>query len=454
LLEPGTTTGTANNEDSGTIGVPSLAEDQSTKPLTGADFVDWRDSLESRCLLVTAPPGSGKSVFSNFVTTHLEDHTSINKREKVIYYFCNIRVPLSERNAEAVIRALIIQLCQDQSGLLDLLSPRFEKDSNAFLQAPFNELWGILSFMMQKSSFSKIYYVIDGLDVYGKCMYELVRKLLSLFGILGPRTPGIKKLLCTSRPEPGIVGVWEGFRDRQLRPNGKDLRTYIESRIANLKKFNGPMRQAVKSALMKDFEDSLRVGQTGPTFLWISMAIKKLEQMPHPTIAKTESAIGNSSRDLDELFEELIVAAVDRAEENAVILAWVIYAEEPLSLEELQEAVAIEPSRDYSSYDELDDTRPMLTWSSVREQLGVLIDNIEGRLFVIHQSVDDFVKKAKPLNRWISPEPRLFLADCCMKYLLLCPVASQASPKRFDGTNVSPAYHHDSQTTLMIVTEW
>jgi hypothetical protein len=386
---------------------------------------------------VTAPAGSGKSVLSNFITTHLEDHAATSRREKVIYYFCNIRVPISERNAEAVVRALIVQLCQEQNSLIALLSPRFEKDSEDFRKAPLSELWSILSLMMQRHPFSHIYCVIDGLDVYGQCMVELVQKLLSLFGVSKSGPPKVMRLLCTSRPEPDIMRIWEGYPDRQLRPNGNDLRIYVENRIARLKRMDNPTREAAKSALVEDFGDNRQAHQVGPTFLWISLAVKKLEQMRYPTAANTIAEIQNTSRDLDDLFESMIVTASERARENAVILAWVVYIEKPLTLKELQEATAIDPSRDYESYDQLDGTRAMLTGSGIHQELGVLVDIVEGRLFVIHQSVQDFVKRSGILNRWISPEPRLFLADCCTRYLLLCSPATRGSLERCEYAQVS-----------------
>jgi hypothetical protein len=418
----------ATNNAAGETEEPSNpVEDQTTKPLTGEDFANWRDSASSRCLLVTAPAGSGKSVLSNFVTTHLENRAATGRREKILYYFCNIRIPISERSAEAVVRALIVQLCQDQGNLIALLPPRFEQDSEAFRKSPLGELWGVLSLMMQKHPFSHDYCVIDGLDVYGECMVELVQKLLSLFLNSESRAPRTMNLLCTSRPEPGIMKAWEGFLERQLRPNDSDLRTYIENRTASLRNFNDSMREAARSALMKDSEESQDGKQVGSTFLWTSVAIRKLEQLRYPTVADVKAEVENSSRDLDDLFENMIIIASERARLNAVILAWIIYAQQPLSLDELQEALAIDPSRDYVCYDQLNDTRPMLSWSSVRQELGVLIDNIEGKLFVIHQSVHDFVKKANLLDRWISPEPRLFLGDCCMRYLLLCRDRGQVS---------------------------
>ena len=425
LLEPETTTETAIDTGSVITEPSTLVESQATEVLTGANFVDWRDSLECRCLLVTASPGSGKSVLSNFVTGHLEERTTGSKSEKVIYYFCNIRVPLSERTAEAVVRALIIQLCQDQDSLIRLLPPRFEKDSNAFLKAPLGELWGIFGSMMQRSPLSHMYCVIDGLDVYGSCMVELVHKLLAIFGTSELELPMSRKLLCTSRPEPGIMKSWGGNLERQLRPNGSDLRKYVDSRLANLEDFNYSMREAARAMIVKDFENPRLSYQVGSTFLLISIAIRKLEQMSFPTVAKIRAEIKDSSRNLDDLFEDMIVAVSERTPANAVILAWVVYAEQPLTLDQLQEATAVEPSRVYETYDQLDETRPQLTEPSVRRELGVLLDIVEGRVFVIHQSVQDFVKRTKLLERWVSPAPRTFVGECCMRYLILCLAESQ-----------------------------
>jgi hypothetical protein len=391
-------------------------EDQAAIPLTGEDFADWRDSASSCCLLVTAPAGSGKSVLSNFVTTHLEHRAATNRTEKIIYYFCNIRIPISERSAEAVVRALIVQLCQDQSDLIAMLSPRFEKDSEAFQKAPLSELWGILSLVIQKHPYSHVYCIIDGLDVYGQCMVELVQKLLSLFGSSESRAPRWRKLLCTSRPDPSIMEAWEGHLVRQLRTHESDLRVYIESRTSNSRNFSDSMRRAARSALLEDFEGPHQSYQAGPTFLWISMAIRKLEQIKFLSVDKIRKEIEASSRDLHELFKSIIVATSERARENAVILAWIIYGHSLLSVDQLRDAVAIDPSHEYTSYDQLDDARPLITRSSIHRQLGVIVDIVDDHLFLIHQSLEDFIRETNILDRWILPEPRLFLADYCMRY--------------------------------------
>jgi hypothetical protein len=58
------------------------------------DFITWRDSEKSGPLLVTAAPGQGKSVLSNFIVDHLKDFLGKLRKlhsHKVIYYFFNIK---------------------------------------------------------------------------------------------------------------------------------------------------------------------------------------------------------------------------------------------------------------------------------------------------------------------------------------------------------------------------
>jgi hypothetical protein len=53
----------------------------------------------------------------------------------------------------------------------------------------------------------------------------------------------------------------------------------ITTRIAKLKNLDKLMKEAARYALTKDFENSQQVERVAPTFLWISMAIRKLEQL-------------------------------------------------------------------------------------------------------------------------------------------------------------------------------
>lgn len=117
-------------------------ENTPLKPLCMEDFKLWRDSDKSEVLLITAPPGRGKSVLSNFVLGHLESRPSQTPSfsSKIIYYFCNIKNDEASRTANSILRALIVQLCEHQQRLFRLLPLEYESNSKEFFTASFDML--------------------------------------------------------------------------------------------------------------------------------------------------------------------------------------------------------------------------------------------------------------------------------------------------------------------------
>jgi hypothetical protein len=361
-------------------------------------------------------------VFSNFTIKHLQSQPEAST--KVIYYFCNIRVSMPERSAEAVIRALIVQLCENQCGLMNLLPSRFERDWNEFFKASSTELLETLKRMLEEYPHC-IYCVIDGLDVYGPQMVALTRTLVLWFTPTAKGLSPPRKLLCTSRPTPDILEAWkeQGSMQRRLRARTGDLLMYIEKQTAKLDedKYNKKMRDEVQPALEKDVRRQPRANQPMPSFLWISVTLRKIKSLEAPSVNGIKDTISSSSYELKTLFKDLITAAAFRDKSNAKILAWVVYNKgEPLSLSELQEAVAISPDKDYQSYEELEDDRSALNETILHRRLGTLLDVVKGRIFVVHQSLQDYAEEEHILEEWVQPHPRLLIGVCCMRYILLC----------------------------------
>jgi hypothetical protein len=198
---------------------------------------------------------------------------------------------------------------------------------------------------------------------------------------------------------------------------------YIDKQTAKLDnaRYSKRMRDEVQSALKEDVRHIPRVNRPMPTFLWVSITLRKIKLLEAPSVNGIKDAIMNSSLELETLFKDLITAAATRDKSNAKILAWVVYNKgEPLSLNELQEAVAISPGKDYQSYEELEDDRSALNETILHWRLGTLLDVIKGRVFVIHQSLQDYIEEEHILEKWVQPHPRLLIGVCCMRYLLLC----------------------------------
>ncbi len=351
-------------------------------------------------------------MLSNFVLEHLESRTQQEPlpSSKIVYYFCNIKNDEASRNANSVLRALIVQLCEHQQRLYQNLPREYENDSNSFFSAPFATIWHIFEKMLQDSTYARIYCVIDGLDVYQEGMTELIIQLIENFN-LGIRAEGpVLKLLCTTRPQTSIMDLCEPSTCKILRCSQQDLETFIESRIRSLRKsFKDDMRQAIKKQLYAQAEN---------TFLWLEVVIRRIELMDLPTNRKIENAIKNSPKDLDKLYSVLVRDLVQKDADKARLLAWVVYARRPLDLRTLQDAMAIDPAEKYTNYEQCSQDKLYLIPEEFLNIFGTLLDIAEDKVYCIYQSFKDYIERQKPLQD-ILPEPRLVLAHVSMAYLSL-----------------------------------
>ncbi|KAH6653092.1 hypothetical protein BKA67DRAFT_536788 [Truncatella angustata] len=400
--EPGTLEWLIDEDD------VNLADtDANVMTLRSSDFISWRDSDETQRLLITGNPGQGKSVLSNFIVTNLERNNFTNS--KVIYYFCNIKIDEAQRNARAVLRSLIVQLCETRQELFQILPSDLADNSDRFFTASIDRLLHIFEQMLEINSYDQVYCVIDGLDVYDDGMDELIVALSRIFISPGAKAP-LTKLICTSRPGGLVHDAWGQSQCRILRCNAKDLKLFIESRVTSLgPQFTDDMKASLKVQL---FEHAKQ------TFLWIDVVVRRTRAIRIPSLARIKETIAKSSADLEALYAQLVHDIIQLDQLYARILVWAIYARRPLYYTELADAAAIEPNVGYTSYAQYLEHRPNLTPNLIYRTLGTLLDVLDDKVYPIHQSIKDFFETKKPLGGYFgSIEARLWPAYVSMTYL-------------------------------------
>ena len=105
--------------------------------------------------------------------------------------------------------------------------------------------------MLRESPFSRVYCIIDGLDVYKHGMDELLGQLAIIFNPENEHD-SILKLFCTSRPHPTVFSKRQLLPSRIFRPEDKDMDIAIQSRIDLLEdKFTGGMKTFLMDGLQK-----------------------------------------------------------------------------------------------------------------------------------------------------------------------------------------------------------
>ncbi|CAI6057675.1 unnamed protein product, partial [Clonostachys chloroleuca] len=375
------------------------------------DFEAWQKNPKSCALLVLGPPGQGKSVLSNFIVSHLQQQQATNKKSsfKVIYFFCNIK-DNNSRTASSVLRALIVQLSEDQR-LFQTLPNRFQdpKEYKSFHSAGFHDLWSTFHDLVSMAPYDWIYLIVDGLDVYPDPeMRTLVQKLHDMVQVEAAYR---LKLFFTSRPT-GPVDMFAAELRRNLRPPQKAIQTFIESQVESLPARFKNFKREIVGSLMK---------LAGGTFLWIHIVLGEVQKLRYPTSLSVQETIEKTPLALNELYTTLIQTAF-RDDHDKAILAWVAYAKRPLSLEQLEMAVAVMVTN-ANNLSECNKQKASLDSDSIHEKLGALIDIIDNRLYLIHQSLLDFLKDQPEiwekggLRLKFQRHPSVELGRVCLKYL-------------------------------------
>jgi hypothetical protein len=369
----------------------------------------WLSEDGPSFLWVRGAPGQGKTVLSKFLLNHLESQPPNSRQHtSVIYYFFYDQ---DERfqTIDSFLRSLIKQLLTtpDLSGYI---AEVFEVDPSTESE---DGLWEILGRIIRVPVFRTIYCVLDALD---ECKDEGPRKRLLQRITRLLKTPSRKKgafsdlkLLVTSRPIVDISRELHRFPCIDLKAHPGDLKIFIDSKVTALHHLSADLQKIAAELLLDRAER---------TFLWVSIVLKKLRTMTFPTLAKLRGIIEESPTDLDKLYLGVINRIMEGSQEEQKLLVWVVYGRRPLTLKELEAALATQ--MDSKSKASTDEHKIDLTAEAVTSAAGVILEITDNNVHLIHQSAKDFLLRNQQLSYaefCNGLDPNVYLAKVCMIYL-------------------------------------
>src|SRR6266480_1096583 len=216
--------------------------------------------------------------------------------------------------------------------------------------------------LLSHGTFRTVYCVIDGLDVYKTGMKQLVENLAKLFDTNSENRISYLKLFCTSRPTSDLSPMLEKLPCRILRSHREDLEIFLQSHVESM---SSDVSQDIKDVIITERQESV-----GQTFLWVAIILRKILYLAasRTTLQRMDvlNEIKYSGKELENLYRDLVLEAINRDPQNAAIFTWVAFAREPLSIGALSEAISVR--RKDSS---------MLTVDIVERKLGTLLDVIQ-----------------------------------------------------------------------------
>jgi tetratricopeptide (TPR) repeat protein len=350
--------------------------------LNDPNFVEMIASDKSACLFLCGSPGSGKTFLLYSIISHLQDAQFESEDDALAYFFCDNKVEgLSKRSALAVLKTFLAQLLNRLQGrkpgfvqaTLQTLTSLKEKTQKMTL----SQFHAIFTRVVRL--FKVTYLVLDALD---EC--DDWRQVLEILSRLLQDGTAKVKLVISSRNTSGIphavskMPIAARF-EVAVGPEttSDDIRKFIDWRI-------GLTADVRDLGTDESARNTLVEGSQG-LFLLARLRFNALEAqiLSHQTDLK--SAVQDLPKEIYTYYEQ----ALERLNGEDLRMArqiflWVLFAQVPLSVDELIEATALQ--EDAKSRGEA----KRLTLLGI-EHLGAGLTVIVGeKVQLAHATVKDF----------------------------------------------------------------
>ncbi|KAF8471108.1 hypothetical protein BDZ91DRAFT_653655, partial [Kalaharituber pfeilii] len=312
-------------------------------------FKQWLEGGR-RILLCTGGPGVGKTILSSRVIQQLIDtaRTSSDKKIGVAFIYCNYKDEAAQtaRNLTCSILCSLIRSTSLEP-ILALYKNHNCEGHNT--QPTIEELVEVLSQTI--SQYSQAYIIIDALDELNAAsrdnFIDIVRDLVLQFA----QTEGtILSLMVTSRnlgletfQELGLQDGRKNCERIEIQASKADITSYIEGQLENKKRLKLYMKKPESSGLRNQILDAITMKADG-MFLLAKLHIDTLATKT--SVKDIRDALKILPSGIDATYDaamQRITAQSDEDRKLAVkMLSWVTCTKRPITITELQHALATE----------------------------------------------------------------------------------------------------------------
>ncbi|OIW32627.1 hypothetical protein CONLIGDRAFT_699459 [Coniochaeta ligniaria NRRL 30616] len=302
----------------------------STDAFSGIGPLDVASVQDHRFFWLNGPPGSGKSVAAG----HVIDHLASYNLDCSYFFFHND----SKATVTQLLLSLAFQMAESnfeiRQTFLDFLQHGEELNTQDH-----TVIWNTIFLgRLFKTSFSQPqYWVIDALD---ECPKKSLKSLIQKFGKIDPAVP--LRIFITSRPDSPDAPLRQLLNEEKIHRfelqtgqtgSMNDIAAYIRSRPRLSKLLSDEGSGTIISDILE---------KTKGIFLWASLIIARLDELY--SIEDIRTALGEVPSEMNGFYGRILESITNspNAEKARCILKWVVCAPEPLTTEEVKEAVRLD----------------------------------------------------------------------------------------------------------------
>ncbi|KAI2617477.1 hypothetical protein GGR54DRAFT_208663 [Hypoxylon sp. NC1633] len=381
--------------------------------LQSEQYHEWRDRGGSN-LWLSGFPGSGKTVLLSTIIRDLTIWAQQDKgRPAIAYFYCDFRNSGTQYLAN-LLGSVVRQVILNDGHIPNMLEEAFRLSTASGMyrkpQAPL-----LLETLQLITSETRVILLVDALDEI-----ENREESLSFFKHASAKMANVD-LLVTSRDEQTIRQSLVGFHniriEDQVSKVDRDIAKYIDYKLqvdSSLQWLHADVKNHISRSMQT---------QAAGMFRWVQCQLETFSKLR--TVKAIRQALSELPQDLYETYDR-ILARIPKADQEPArrILLWVSFAVSPLTLEELRDAIAIDPDLDH-----LDEESLLRSAYDILDLVGGLISvTAQGYVTLAHMSVKDYLLSSRirenQSTKYIAlsaEESNAILFRCCMAYISFAP---------------------------------
>ncbi|KAI9774757.1 MAG: hypothetical protein M1839_001624 [Geoglossum umbratile] len=364
-------------------------------------FKNWLDGTE-RTLWCPGLPGSGKTILTSIIVDYLE--RSFEREDvAVAYTYCNYKEQ-ENQTVTNLIASLLQQLVRRKRVISDEIVSLYDHHLDRRTRPTLAE-WSKL-LQSEVRHLSKVFAIIDAFDEHlesNNTKYSFLTEIRKL-------QPTVH-LLVTSRHIASIEREFEKAARVEIRASDIDIRRYLEDRIKQEHglvrhvKTDSALQEAIINTIVEKAKGMFLLAQlhmdslaTKATRKDVRKALETLPKELYDTYNEAMQRIDSQNNDYRQLAKR--------------VLFWISFALRPLTLKELQHALAVEPDESELDQDNIPDEELL---ASVCAGL-VTIDHKSSIIRLVHYTAQEYFGLVDVRKAWF-PGAQTSIATTCLTYL-------------------------------------
>ncbi|KAA8571542.1 hypothetical protein EYC84_001542 [Monilinia fructicola] len=367
------------------------------------EYQNWLDGKD-KLLWCSGSPGAGKTVLTSAIIDNLQTMFSASN-VGVAFIYCNYAEKI---DIAAYLTSIIQQLIRQRYAIPNYVLDLYHEHVSTGRHLNKAEATHLLHSLI--SEFPRLYLVVDALDECDetkKTRTDLIHELRNL--------PSNTNVLLTSRRLGDIEEKLSGSSHLEIQASDDDVRAYLEARIdreENILKFCKKDPTLRKTIVGKIAEKAHGM------FLLVHMHIEAIAS--ELKISRVRKALNSLPEILDKTYDDALKRIAEGQDANRRslamnILMWLSCAKRPLTVRELQHAMAItelDTGENELDEDDFYDQDLLLTVCTGL----VVIDPESGVIRLCHFTLQEYLERHRAKY---FPNAQVLITRACIRYLSL-----------------------------------